>query len=233
MEPISSPTSSEPSSRRRSLVGLGAWIAVAAVLTGLGIAGSGETQDELIYEYEFAIGGALFYGVVVGLTFAIATAYGRPVDVLGFRRFPLRWVGIAFGVVVAAFVIGVVSQAVTGVDGGEQQGILPETWRPERLPALVLNSLVTVTLVPFTEELFYRGLGVPALLVFGAPVAIVVTAVVFGASHGILVALPPLIAFAAGLAWLRIRSNSLWPCVLAHALYNAVVLALALALALA
>lgn len=233
METTSSPTSNEPSSRRSSLVGVGAWVAVAAGLTALGVAGSGETQSELIYEYEFAVGAAVFYGIVVALTFAIATAYGRPLDVLGFRPFPLRWVSIAVGVVVAAFVVGVISQALTGVDAGDEQGILPETWRPDRLPALVLNSLVTITLVPFTEELFYRGLGVPVFRVFGVPAAIVVTAAVFGAAHGILAALPPLIAFAAGLAWMRIRSDSLWPCVLAHSLYNAVVLALALALALA
>ncbi|MBW3593507.1 MAG: CPBP family intramembrane metalloprotease [Actinobacteria bacterium] len=233
MQTTSAPTSSEHSDRRRSLVGIGAWVVVATILTALGVAGSRETGRELIYEYEFAIGGAIFYGVVIALTFAISTAYGRPSDVLGFRSFARRWVWIAIGVVVAAFVVGVVSQAISGVDAGEEQGILPETWRPDRLPALVLNGLVTVTLVPFTEELFYRGLGVPVFLVFGAPVAIVVTSVVFGASHGILVALPPLVAFAAGLAWMRIRSDSLWPCVFAHGLYNGVVLALALALALA
>ena len=50
--------------------------------------------------------------------------------------------------------------------------------------------------------------------------AVVVTAFVFALSHGILAALPALGLFALGLGWLRIRSESLWPPVVAHAAYN-------------
>lgn len=230
METTSSPTSGERSSRRRSLVAVAAWSVLAAlqVAAAFAFAGSEEAQrDELIYEYEFALGVPVVYGLLIGLTFAIATAFGNPLPALGVNSFRLRWMWIAFGVILLALAIEAVFQAVFDVDAGEEQGVLPETWRPDRLPALVLNTFVAVTLVPFAEELFYRGLGVRALQVFGAPVAIVVTALVFGLAHGILVALPGLVAFAAGLAWVRLRSDSVWPGVLAHGVYNLLVVALA------
>jgi membrane protease YdiL (CAAX protease family) len=44
---------------------------------------------------------------------------------------------------------------------------------------------------------------------------------VFGLAHGILVALPVLGFFGLALAWLRLRTGSVWPCVIAHAAYNA------------
>ena len=79
----------------------------------------------------------------------------------------------------------------------------------------------------FAEELFFRGLGVTVLSTFGPVVAIAGTAIVFGLAHGILVALPPLVVFAVGLAWIRLRAGSLWPCIIAHSAYNAIGLAAA------
>src|SRR5918996_1456379 len=42
----------------------------------------------------------------------------------------------------------------------------------------------------------------------------------FGVVHGILGALPPLALFGVGLAWVRLRSASVWPSFVAHAVYN-------------
>jgi len=75
--------------------------------------------------------------------------------------------------------------------------------------------------VPFTEELFFRGLGVRALSFVGGITAVVVTGVVFGLSHGIFGALPPLILFGVALGWVRLRSDSVWPGIIAHGFYNA------------
>ena len=76
--------------------------------------------------------------------------------------------------------------------------------------------------MPFTEELFFRGLGVRALQFLGGMSAVVITGLVFGFSHGILGALPPLILFGIALGWVRLRSDSVWPGILAHGFYNAV-----------
>ena len=84
-----------------------------------------------------------------------------------------------------------------------------------------------VGLAPFAEELFYRGLGVTALRVLGAPIAIVGSGLAFGLAHGLLVALPPLVIFGIALAYVRLRYQSVVPAMLAHATYNALGLGLA------
>ena len=70
------------------------------------------------------------------------------------------------------------------------------------------------------QELFFRGVGVRVWLPFGATAAIVITAMAFGLAHGILVALPVLVPFALALGWVRWRSDSVWPGVIAHGFYN-------------
>ena len=82
--------------------------------------------------------------------------------------------------------------------------------------------MLVSTVVPFAEELFFRGLGVRALQFFGGMSAVVITGLVFGFSHGILGALPPLVLFGIALGWVRLRSGSVWPGVLAHGFFNAV-----------
>jgi hypothetical protein len=57
-------------------------------------------------------------------------------------------------------------------------------------------------------------------MVFGGLAAILATGVVFGLVHGILGALPPLVLFGIGLAWVRLRSASVWPSFIGHAAYN-------------
>jgi hypothetical protein len=54
----------------------------------------------------------------------------------------------------------------------------------------------------------------------GGFVSIVGTALVFALAHGIFVAVPALGIFALALAWLRWRTESVWPGVIAHAAYN-------------
>ena len=231
IETTSSPTSSERSHGLRSLVALVAWLALAGLqIAAAFLVGSEAEERELLYSYELAVGALVFDGLLIGLTFAIAAAYPDPLAALGLRRFARRWLWAAFGMIFLALVVGALLETVFDLEAGEEQGLVPESWRPERLPALLVNGFITVTLVPFAEELFFRGLGVRVLSVFGAAVAVFGTALAFALVHGILVALPTFIVFAAGLAWVRLRSGSVWPGVLAHGLYNGLVLSLSLAL---
>jgi membrane protease YdiL (CAAX protease family) len=57
-------------------------------------------------------------------------------------------------------------------------------------------------------------------------VAIVGTGVIFGLAHGLVLALPILVGFGIGLAWLRSRSESVYPGMVLHGLFNAASLAL-------
>src|SRR3990172_4823920 len=194
-----------PSSPRAALSG---WVVLASVQIALSFAARGDggsRSRDIFYRYD-----------------VLASSLR---DALGLRRFRLRWLGAAVGVVVAA---AVVSQALEPLlHAGEEQGYSPEIWRPERALAFALNALVAATVVPFAEELFFRGLGVRVLSVLGGGGAIVATALVFSLAHGLLVALPPLFFFALGLAWVRLRSDSVWPAVLAHGAYNGIALVLA------
>lgn len=87
-------------------------------------------------------------------------------------------------------------------------------------------AIVTVTVGPMIEELMFRGVLFSALLRrMSTAMSIAVCAVLFGAVHlaGLdfqWYALPNLILLAAVLCWLRLKSGSLWPSILAHGVFN-------------
>jgi membrane protease YdiL (CAAX protease family) len=219
MQTTSSPTSTRRS-RARNPVPLAIWFTISAGLIALAFwaqTQDGTTEDAL-YDVDLAVNGLFFYGIVVAASLLLALAYRRPLRALGFRRFRLRWLWISFGIVVLTIIVALALEPV--LHGGERQGLAPDEWQPEHATAFALNSAVVVLLAPFAEELFFRGLGVRVLAVFGGLAAILVSGVVFGLVHGILGALPPLALFGVGLAWVRLRSASVWPSFIAHAAYN-------------
>ena len=222
------PTTSSPTSSRRSRElsrkGLIVWLSLSTVLVGLGFVGqaSGESDPDLFYNYGLAVSSVILYGILVGLTVWAATGYGNPLAVLGLRSFPLKWIGIAVGLIFLVLGFAFVLEPL--LHAGEEQGYAPDVWRPDRATAFFVNGAVAATVVPFAEELFFRGLGVRALAFLGSLWAILGTAVVFGLGHGLLVAMPVFIAFGAALGWVRLRSDSVWPGIVAHGLFNALAL---------
>ena len=61
----------------------------------------------------------------------------------------------------------------------------------------------------------------------GQTAAILVIGVTFGLWHGLIEALPVLIIFGIGLAYLRSRTNSIYPGMILHATFNGAALILA------
>jgi membrane protease YdiL (CAAX protease family) len=227
METTSPPTSSGLSDRSRSDKALAGWIAIAAVLVLAAFAvpatadpGTEEETSDILFEYEFAIGSVVVYGVIVGLTLLTARAFRNPEAALGFRAFRLRWLWITIGLTVLSVIVSTALEPV--LHAGEEQGLAPDEWREDRALAFALNGLVVVFVVPFAEELFFRGLGVRVLAFLGPAAAIIGTALVFALAHGILVGIPALGFFALALAYVRWRTDSLWPGFISHAAYNAV-----------
>ncbi len=220
------PTTSSPTSSRRSLgresLALALWATLAGLFVFAAFASRGQEDmpDDVLYDPDLAISGVFFYGIMLAIAVGIAHLYARPWHDLGFRRFRARWVWIAFGVVLLTLIVGRILEPY--LHGGEEQGFAPDRWEPEHATAFVANALLVVTLGPFAEEIFFRGLGVRALKLFGAVAAVLVTGIVFGLVHGILGALPPLALFGIGLAWVRAASGSVWPGVIAHVTYNGV-----------
>jgi membrane protease YdiL (CAAX protease family) len=132
---------------------------------------------------------------------------------------------------VAVFVIMLVLSAALDpfLDAGEEQGLTPDEWQPDRADAFVANAAVVAGVAPIAEELTYRGLGFSVLARFGKTAAIVLVGIAFGLGHGLVTALPILIAFGIGLAYLRSRTGSVYPPIVLHAVFNAFALALAVA----
>jgi len=219
----SSPTSTRRLHKHKTWPAV-TWLGISSTLVLLAFVGasqgSGSNGGDVLFDIDLALGGVVFYGVMVGISFLIARAYpsGRRLDALGFRRFRQRWLWIALAVVVATTIVAVVAEPF--LHGGEDQGLGADRWQPERAGAFVANAVVLVLLGPFAEELFFRGLGVRVLMLYGGLVAILVTGVIFGLVHGVLGALPPLVLFGIGLAWVRLRSASIWPVFIGHAAYN-------------
>ena len=79
---------------------------------------------------------------------------------------------------------------------------------------------------PVVEELLFRGIGFHLLARFGTIAAILGTGLAFGLYHGLVNALPVLALFGVALAWLRARTNSVYPGMLVHAAFNSVALIL-------
>ena len=228
----SSPTSDRRSTGRRATA-LALWLALSGLLVAAAFYGQSQedSPEDALYDPDLAINGLILYGILIAVSLAIARFFRRPLDAVGFRRFAFRWVWIGFAVVVGTLVVARISEPF--LHGGEDQGFAPDRWEPEHAAAFAVNSAVVILVGPFAEELFFRGLGVRVVAIWGAWVAIVVTAVIFGLVHGVLGALPPLVFFGLGLAWIRVRAASVWPSFVAHASYNGLgILLLALAWAL-
>lgn len=221
MQTTSSPTSTRRLRRHKTWPAV-VWLAVSGALVFLAFLGASQgtgSQDEnILFDPDLAIGGVVFYGILIGISFAIASAYPRRLGALGLRPFRLRWVWISFAVVVVTTIVAVAVEPF--LHGGEDQGLGADSWQPEHAAAFAANVAVLVLVGPFAEELFFRGLGVRVLARYGGLLAILVTGVIFGLVHGLLGALPPLVLFGIGLAWVRLRSASVWPAFIGHAAYN-------------
>ena len=210
---------------------LDAWIALVVLMSAVNyigrLSGSGEVPRDLFYRYDTAAAALVQYAVIFAVVYVLAT--GRRRELFALVE-PRSWgqavAGIA-GVLVAVYAAAAAMSPL--LDPGEEQGLTPRTWDEGRAGAFFANALVVVVAAPVVEELLFRGVGFGLLRRFGVPVAIVATAAGFAATHGLIEGLPILFLFGAGLAWLRERTGSLYPCILLHGLFNAMALLFSLA----
>jgi membrane protease YdiL (CAAX protease family) len=203
------------------------WLGLVAALIALAYYARfayGAPTDDPLYKVDTAVQGAFSYAIMLAIVLAIA---GGARDLLALRR-PPAW-GRALSLAAATF-IGIF--VVTGIldhflHAGKEQGLTPSGWDSSRAGAYAANFVVVALVAPVVEELTYRGLGFTLLERYGQWVAIVVTAVLFGASHGLVEGLPVLTAFGIGIGWLRSRTGSVYPGMLVHAVFNGLALVLA------
>jgi membrane protease YdiL (CAAX protease family) len=229
-----------PVSGRSVLAVLGLWLALAAVLGGAGwygasaLAPKGATSETptlvvvfLVYAL-FPVAALIVYRPV-GVRDQLRFGFTRGRDlVLGL----LVWLVILVTAVVVYAVIGLVSGSLTG----PALAVVRDATDMARIPHAdgfdwFLIVVRAVLLAGITEELLFRG------VLFGwlrrylpAWATIVITAVPFTLEHYFPVLFPLVLLYGIGLGWLRERTGSLLPGLIAHLLTDTLLFVAALAL---
>lgn len=207
---------------------LALWLALVAffIVIQYGSRAEGTPETDPLYKWSFAVGSAIQEAIFLLIVLAIA---GFSAERLGLRLPRQKW--RALGLVVGSFFMVQIFEFiyVAIAHPGNEQGLTPDKWQPSHAAAYVANGVIVCTLVPFVEELTFRGLGFYVLRPYGRWVAILGTGVLFGLSHGLLLSLPIIIIFGCVLAWLRDRTDSVYPGVLLHGTFNLVALVAAVA----
>jgi hypothetical protein len=210
---------------------LTAWAALVAVLAAINYAGrfSGghSSNNNEVYMYSAFAGGLVVYLVWLGAVLWIASgrwellALRRPASVARAAR-------LAVTAIVAIYVLeAIVSVIPLPESPGKEQGLAPTHWEPTHAGAFAANVVLFAVVAPVVEELTFRGVGQSLLAFIGRWPSIVVVGVAFGLAHGLVEALLVLVPFGIALAWLRNRTDSVYPGMVVHALFNGVALAAA------
>jgi membrane protease YdiL (CAAX protease family) len=157
----------------------------------------------------------LFFGIgLLAVIVAVAPLGSAALPALGFRA--VGWRPLLFGTLATAAVSIAVSQI-----GLDPQGV-KQAMKIARDPAAFLLSLALLAgLAPLVEELVFRGLLYGWLAGrWGSGIAFIGSSLAFAAAHveltHVILVLPLGLVF----GWLRWRSGSLWPSLVAHMINN-------------
>ncbi|HVM68221.1 MAG TPA: CPBP family intramembrane glutamic endopeptidase [Gaiellaceae bacterium] len=220
------PPTLSPRPGRGRLVG---WSVLVSLLTALSFWAATvelELEPDVFYRWSSALADAAFYVVLLGLVLLLARGFPELLAHRPARRSRAS-LAVAAAIVAGAFGFDWAYEELFGPFRLEQG--IPTFWDGSRAPQFVANLLVVAGLVPYVEEQLFRGVGYGLLERHGRLLAIV-TALAFGAAHGHLGLLPAFAVFGAALGWLRAWSGSIWPCVAAHGVFNALVTILSVVL---
>lgn len=205
-----------------SRVRLASWFALIAAVAALNYAAYGKHgSGQEIYQWSSFANGVVFYALILGLVFVLAIDRW---DLLALR--PVVTLGASARIAATAMVAVLAWESVIAFlpieNPGKEQGLTTSHWEPAHAAAFAANVALFVVLAPFVEELLFRGVGQSLLRASIGPLpAIAAVGVAFGAWHGLLYALLVLIPFGWALAIVRERTNSVYPGMIVHALFNA------------
>ena len=200
--------------------------AIAALNYGARFSGS-KTSSNDVYSLSAFAGGLVVYLVWLGVVLWIAA--GRH-DLLALRRpaSAARAAGLAVSAVAFIWIVeAVVSVIPLPESPGNEQGLAPTHWEPRHAAAFAANVFLFAVVAPVVEELTFRGVGQSLLAFLGRWPSIVAVGVTFGLAHGLVEAELVLVPFGIALAWLRARTDSVYPGMVVHGLFNGVALAAA------
>lgn len=165
-------------------------------------------------------------GLTGGILLFLALRGVNPVEVFGLQRFSWKMAAIAIGLLVAAYPLIILAQAIV------YHFTSPEA-RPQEVVTFLVESqswgeriaigVLAIGIAPLTEELIFRGYLYGVIRRYRNRFwAILVSAAIFAAIHVHLPAMPGLFILAVLLAVAYEWSGSLWTSILMHACFNAV-----------
>jgi uncharacterized protein len=207
------------------------WVLVGsiAVFSFAGRAASDDAPDnEAFYRYDTVAVGLVLYLLLFSFALLIATGLDLR-EAFALRR-PASWgraALTALGAFVAMWVLAAILEQL--FHAGEEQGLDPKQLSTDLLPPFLLNLVLAAVIVPVVEELIYRGLGFTLLAQFGDLAAIFMTAIAFALAHGIVEGIPVFFVIGAALAFVRSRTNSIYPSMIMHGTFNGIQVILAAA----
>jgi membrane protease YdiL (CAAX protease family) len=164
---------------------------------------------------------AFFGSALLAVVVSVFPLGRRAVKALGFHA--VGWRPIVLGTVVAL----VISVAVTQL-GIEPEGIKQAMEIAREPPMFVASLLLMGVLAPFVEEMVFRGLLYGWLAgLWGTTTAWLISSLCFAAAHVELAHVLLVLPLGLWLGWLRRRSDSLWPSLVAHMMNNGLAVAAA------
>ena len=210
-----------------------AWSVLVALLAALnyygrfsGTSAAAHRTQNAVYSYSDFVGGLVVYLIWLGVVLWIANADGR---VLALRRPRSAWLAARYAVtaIVCIYVVEVLVGLLPIESPGKEQGLAPTHWEPAHAGAFAANVVLFALVAPVVEELTFRGLGQSLLAFLGRWPSMLAVGVSFGLAHGLVEALLVLVPFGIALAWIRDRSDSIYPGMVVHGLFNGIALAAA------
>jgi hypothetical protein len=210
------------------IVALGSVRLLAGLIVALVAAPLGDGPSLLL-----VLGVLLFQTLAIlgAIRFVVLRKYGLRWADLGLRPSSPKWHrrGLAVAVLllpVVALINGVLIPQVAGEDFHNPQlyAVAPNgfSW-----PALLSMLAMAGFVAPLGEELVFRGLLFPWLRGhLGVATAAVLSGLIFAILHGVPMLIPALTAIGTALALLYHRCGSLWPVILAHGAFNAIMVIL-------
>ena len=202
------------------------WPEIAVGLVALSIVGLGVgSQLSRLGLTPVAYGLSLtaLSGLVGLAAFAAAVAVRiRSLGAFGVRRTTWRWILVAVGAGVLAFVLKSIAISVWIQIFGPGQTVQSPYGDAGSggVLSLVLATAFIALLTPLGEELLFRGVVANALLRYGPVVGVVGSALVFAVTHGLNTVFPAALVVGLITAEIFRRSGSIWPAVVVHAVHN-------------
>ena len=210
---------------------LAAWLTLVGVVAAVGYAtrfSSAHRERDVVFKWSTAISELITFAIILAVVLWIARDVSKR-EAFALRA-PRSWeraFALGLGIFILIWIVSIALGPLLHPD--REQGLAPDHWEPAHAAAFGLNVVALAVVGPIVEELTFRGLGYSLLQRFGPWTAIVGIGVLFGLWHGLVQALPVLFVFGAGLAYLRSRTDSVYPGMVLHMLFNGLALLLAVA----